>query len=191
MTLDFTKAFDRCHIPTLLRKLEKKGVGGRLLRAIEGMYTDAYAMIQVNNTLGKPFRVERGVAQGCSLSPLLFNLYLDDLLQTFRESRKGVPVGCTLLNSFSFADDLALLAPNKATVHEFLTILKTWCEKNFFDINDKSAILRVSKAQPEPDSDSEFSFRDIPLKNVSEIRYLGLSRPNMHPSLLHSPPAIS
>jgi hypothetical protein len=66
----------------------------------------------------KSFEVTRGVAQGCVISHLFFNIYLDDLLTRFRDGL-GVPVGCTLLNAFSFADDLALIAQNKQTVFKF------------------------------------------------------------------------
>ena len=60
--LDFSKAFDRCHIPTLLTKLSKKGVKGNLLRIIADMYTNAHSLIQINNSLGEKFKVTRGVA---------------------------------------------------------------------------------------------------------------------------------
>jgi len=93
------------------------------------MYTDAYAHIEINNSLGEQFKVTRGVAQGCTLSPIFFNIYLDDLLQRFRESGLGVPIGCTLLNAFSFADDLALIASSKETVNKYLEVLNAWCEE--------------------------------------------------------------
>jgi len=89
------------------------------------MYTDAYARIEINNSLWKPFKVTRAAAQGCVLNPIFFNIYLDDLLKRFRESNLGVPVGCT-------------------SVNKYLEILNSWCEENFFSINtDKSGILRV------------------------------------------------
>jgi len=114
--LDFKKAFDKCHIPTLLSKLDKKGIGGKLLKVIADMYTDAHASLQINDTLGQRFKVTRGVSQGCVLSPLFFDIYLDDLLERFRESGLGVPIHCLLLNAFGFADDLALIASDKETV---------------------------------------------------------------------------
>ena len=79
LVIDFSKAFDRCHIPTLLTKLSRKGVRGRILSIIADMYTNAYASIQINNKIGKKFKVSRGVAQGCVLSPLFFNIYLEAL----------------------------------------------------------------------------------------------------------------
>ena len=113
IVIDFSKAFDSCHIPTLFRKLSKKGVRGNILRTIVDMYTGAKCQMFVNGTLGTPFEVHKGVAQGCVLSPLFFDIYVDDLLEEFRDSELGIPIGQFLQGATSFADDLALLATDK------------------------------------------------------------------------------
>ena len=113
IVIDFSKAFDRCHIPTLLNKLSKKGVKGKTLRTIASMYTDAKCQLFINDTLGEPFEVHRGVAQGCVLSPLFFDIYIDDLLSQFRLAGLGIPVGQIIQGTTSFADDLALIAKDK------------------------------------------------------------------------------
>ena len=175
--LDFSKAFDRCHIPTLLTKLSQKGIRGNLLRIIANMYTNAKATIQINKSLSKPFKVTRGVAQGCTLSPLFFNIYLDDLLKRFRDSGLGVPIGCTLLNSFSFADDLALIAKDKKTISKFLEIINIWCKENFFQVNmDKSGVLSTGQISLNPLS--EFYLNGKALKNLKKIHYLGFDISN-------------
>ena len=144
IVIDFSKAFDRCHIPTLIKKLSKKNVRGNTLRTIKDMYTDTKAQLSINGILGEPFDVTRGVAQGCTLSPLFFDIYIDDLLVEFRDRGLGVPVGAFIQGSSSFADDLALLATDMEMVKEYLSLLKTWRNKNFFTVNTgKSGILRV------------------------------------------------
>ena len=166
--IDFSKAFDRCHIPTLLTKLAQKGVKGKMLSIISSIYTGAFAQIQINNKMGKRFKVSRGVAQGCVLSPLFFNIYLDDLLQRFRQSGLGVPINCTLFNALSFADDLALIAQDRDTVERYLQIIDNWCKECFFKVNvDKSGVMRLAKYDSSPDS--SMSFNGAQLDSLEEV----------------------
>lgn len=182
LILDFSKAFDRCHIPTLLRKLSEKGVRGRLLRIIASMYTGAEARLQINGQLGQAFRVTRGVAQGYVLSPLFFDIYLDDLLKRFCESALGIPVGRTVWNAFSFADDLALVAPGRETLKRYLQMLNSWCDENFFLINPgKSGVLSAGRYDPEAEQgvsyfdeeNEDFSVGGQPLRSFTQFKYLG------------------
>ena len=186
IVVDFSKAFDRCHIATLLRKLAEKNVKGSLLRIIKNMYTDCEAQLSINGKTGPAFKVTRGVAQGCVLSPLFFDVYLDDLLNKFREEGLGIPTGQVVHRASSFADDLALLAANKKAAERYLEILDRWCNENFFKINaKKSGILRVGKLREEPDPNLSLNGERIRLleeedpvySNVERFKYLGFTIP--------------
>mgnify|MGYP001604958586 CR=1 FL=1 len=108
------------------------------------MYTDAEAKLFINGKLSEPFKVTRGVAQGCPLSPLFFDIYIDDLLREFRDNDLGVPIGQLIQGPESFADDLALIAEDESMSEQYVRILEEWCHKNFFKVNDgKSGILRI------------------------------------------------
>ena len=146
---DFSKAFDTCHIPTLLKKLAKYGLRGNLLRVIADMYTNARARMCVNGVLGKPIEVTNGVAQGCVLSPVFFTIYIDELLRKFRDSGLGIPIGALVQAAMSFADDLLLASPDSATSQKYLDILSRWCRENKLKINvSKSGIFRSHRAAP-------------------------------------------
>ena len=93
IVVDFSKAFDRCHIATLLDKLSKKGMKGKFLRIIKSMYTNEKAQLSINGKLGKPFKVTRGVALGYTPNPLLFDIYIDDPFTEFGDMGFGVPGG--------------------------------------------------------------------------------------------------
>ena len=105
------------------------------MKVIANMYTGAEAKFFINGVMGKTFPITRGVAQGCALSPLFFTIYIDDLLQRFRESQLGIPTGRFLHNAFSFADDLLLGSPDEETLKKYITILTTWCKENKMTIN--------------------------------------------------------
>ena len=187
IVIDFSKAFDRCHIATLLSKLSRKGVRGNTLRLIQNMYTDAEAQISVNGKLGEKFEVTRGVAQGCVLSPLFFDVYIDDLLGEFRSESLGIPIGQFIQGASSFADDLALVAPDEQTAAKYLEILERWCKNNFLEINaKKSGILRIGATKGNPVPNLLVNGKRIRLleekdperEEVEEFKYLGILIPS-------------
>ena len=185
IVVDFSKAFDRCHIATLLDKLYKKGIKGKLLRIIKSMYTNAEAQLSINGKLGKPFKVTRGVAQGCTLSPLLFDIYIYDLLSSFRDQGLGVPVGQITQGPQSFADDLVLIATDETMYRDYIRVLEKLCDKNFFVVNDnKSGILRVGSTGNLPPPNVAIKGSRILLLNeqdpstdedeINDFKYLGI-----------------
>ena len=68
------------------------------------------------------FRCANGIRQGGQLSPLLYNVYTDDLNQHLLATGVGCYVGGAWVNSLSYADDMVLLAPT-------VTALQTLLEK--------------------------------------------------------------
>ena len=75
--LALEKAYDRVWRTGLWEALKQYGVEGRLLRAVQGMYKDSEAAVKVGEEITEWFEVQRGVRQGCPMSPWLFNIYLD------------------------------------------------------------------------------------------------------------------
>ena len=70
--IDFKKAFDSCHIPTLLQKKAQKEITGKLLQLTAALYTNSRAQFMINGKLGTPFDISRGVAQGLCNEPTGF-----------------------------------------------------------------------------------------------------------------------
>ena len=84
------------------------GIDGQLLTAIKSLYMYSEVCVRVNNATTKPFRVSVGLRQGCSLSPILFLIYMDRIAKK-SEPCGGAEIGECTLQRLLFADDLVLL----------------------------------------------------------------------------------
>ena len=77
--VDFKKAFDSIWHQGLLYKLLKYNIGGTFYKIISSMYSHSISCVRDNYTRSEFFNYDKGVRQDCILSPLLFNLYLNEL----------------------------------------------------------------------------------------------------------------
>ena len=68
-------------------------------------------MVRCGNSLSMTFHCSNGIRQGGQLSPLLYNVYTDDLNHHLQARGVGCYVGDAWVNSLSYADDMELLAP--------------------------------------------------------------------------------
>ena len=67
-------------------------------------------------------RCSNGIKQGGVLSPVLFCIYMDELLGRLRESGVGCYLGQTFVGALGYADDLTLLAPSILAVLKLITV---------------------------------------------------------------------
>ena len=89
--VDFHKAFDSIWHQGLFHKLTNYGICGNFNNLIESLYSQLKCAIRIGNKMTTYFRYQRGVRQGCILSPLLFNIYLNEL-PTLLMSPKSNPL---------------------------------------------------------------------------------------------------
>ena len=61
----------------MMMVLEEYGVEGKLLRAIQALCDGGMACVKVGQSKPEMFHVHKGVRQGCTLSPWLFNVFID------------------------------------------------------------------------------------------------------------------
>jgi retron-type reverse transcriptase len=84
ISVDAEKAFDKIQHDFMIKALRKLGIEGKYLNIIKAIYNKPIANIILNGEKLKPFPLKSGMRQGCSISPLLFNIVLEFLARAIR-----------------------------------------------------------------------------------------------------------
>ena len=144
--VDLSKAFDSINRTDLLYKLGQYGIAGNILQVIKSMYTDITYSIKSNGKYSTSFSSTHGVKQGCNLSPLLFNLFINDIHNAFDSSCKPVSIDQQKFSSISFADDIVILSETPEGLQNSLNNIQEYCEKWGLKINcDKTKVVEFNK----------------------------------------------
>ena len=84
----------------------------------------------------KALYLSQGVKQGCNLSPMLFNLFLVDVINKVHNLRLGIPLGKDIITVISYADDIIAFVKNIEDLKTVLECIYSECDK----INMKAGI---------------------------------------------------
>ena len=86
-----------------------------------------YEDVKVNGFYTDWFSVSCGLKQGCCLSPVLFNLYINDMVNSITSLGIGVNIGDEVVSVLPYADDLVLLAESETDLQILIDLLHEWC----------------------------------------------------------------
>ena len=135
--VDFQKAFDSVWHGGLLLKLLENGIGGRFYDLIKNLYINTKCAVKIQDQRTSfPYT---GVRQGCVLSPILFNLYINELPKLFEETQDSDPfnLSSSIINSLLYADDLVILSQPQSGLQNCLNTLHTWSKKWLLEVKFK------------------------------------------------------
>ena len=92
------------------------------------------------------FQIGKGVCQGCILSPCLFNLYAECILQNdgLEEAQAGIKIARRNINNFRYADDTTLTAESKEELKSLLMKVKEESEKDGLKLNIQKMKIMAS-----------------------------------------------
>ena len=113
-----------------------------------------------------------GLKQGCPLSPMLFNLYIDDIDEIFDSSCSPVEFQNENLNHFLYADDLVLLSVSKEGLQNCLNRVQQFAKNKRLTVSVKKSKTMVFN-QAGKMIHNPFIIDDKPLEQVQSFCYLG------------------
>ena len=108
---NFIKAFDRVWHKGLWQVMRRYNIDEELVTLLESLYGPSTSAVLHEGEVGQSFRTSVGVRQGCLLSPVLFNLYLENIMQEALHNFNGtIPINGREISNLRFADDIDLNA---------------------------------------------------------------------------------
>ena len=168
--LDLSKAFDTVNHEILLEKLKRYGFRNNALKWLESYLLNRKQYVHYKDRKSRQRLISYGVPQGSILGPLLFILYINDIINS-----------SGLFKFILFADDSTLYASHgdlRHLVHlvnDDLTNINNWVKANKLTLNiekTKCVIFHRNKKKPTPHEPVKLG--NIALKEEQSIRFLGV-----------------
>ena len=120
--------------------------------------------------LSDSFAVTRGLRQGYILSPLLFSLYINSLVEKLRGVGVGVECRGRIVTALLYADDAVLLAEDEVQVKRGLKALAKWCREWAVEVNvEKSEVMHMRRRGIKRTGET-FFVNDEEIKVVAEYK---------------------
>ena len=146
--LDIRKAYDTVWHDGLWYKLWDMGIKGKVWQIIKDMYKESRSVVFLEGQKSSSFKIEQGVAQGCSLSPILFSVFINDLLKEVENAKLGIELnnGKTI-SGMLFADDFVGVSESRDNLQKLIDVVYRYCNKWRLRANvSKSAVMVFSRS---------------------------------------------
>ena len=169
--LDLSKAFDTLDHQILLKKLDYYGIRGIAWNWFESYLSNRRLYVSYNGVHSDSISINYGVPQGSVLGPLLFLIYMNDIVTCLS---KG--------SCINFADDTTIHISGKDipllydSIKADISVLMDWFKANRLSLNLSKTfyVLFRPKNKHIPDSLPDLTFGTDIIKRVSSIKSLGI-----------------
>ena len=178
--LDASKAFDRLNHWVLFSKLIDRGIPLLIVRLFIFWYSKQQFCIKWGGSFSTKFTITNGVRQGGVISPVYFNVYMDQLSCNLIKSGLGCHINGYLVNHLMYADDSCIIAPTPSALQKLLKICEHYGESHTIVYN----VLKTKCMAFIPKKYKQLSIpymflNEIKLTMVDNIEYLGVTITSM------------
>ena len=180
--IDYRKAYDSVPHSWIRKSLELYNIDDRLIQFLIYNMSCWTTTIVINHASGpkksEPIRIQRGIFQGDSLSPLLFCMALFPLTKLINQQKYGYRCQKATFNHLFYMDDLKLFAKNDEELERLLNIVKSFSDSIKMNFNvSKCAKLTIKRGKYQSSRnitlDQNCSIQE--LENHQDYKYLGIS----------------
>ena len=173
-TLDLSKAFDRMNHYVLFVKLMEKKLPSEILNIMEKWFILSETCVRWGDQNSAFFKLSAGVRQGGVLSPFLFAIFIDGLVNKIKNANVGCYVSTVCVSIFLYADDILLIAPSVSGLQSLVNICETELSNTDMFINAKKSICIRFGPRFNVHCDNITSSNGVKFDWVDKCRYLGV-----------------
>lgn len=168
--LDLKKAFDSIDHNILLNKLERYGIRGVAGNLLKSYLTKRKQFVQINSTSSDVLELKQGVPQGSKLGPLLFIVYVNDIINI--KGSQELVMYADDTNVFFTSDDIVKL---HSLVNVYLEQLSNWLLDNRLQLNaSKTNYMIFRPCNKKVEKEISIIFNGTKLNRVTEQKFLGV-----------------
>ena len=135
--IDNAKAFDCVDHKKLEKILKEMGIPNHLTCLLRNLDADQEATVRTGHGTTDWFQIGKGVRQGCTLSPCLFNLYAEYIMRNagLEEAQAGIKIAGRTINNLRYADDTTFMAESEEELKSIFIKVKEESEKLSLKLN--------------------------------------------------------
>lgn len=172
--IDYKKAFDSIEHPYLWIALKKDEVPSKYIRIIKKIYENSEACIKINNQLSRPVKIERGIKQGCPVSPKCYTSTHEMIMNSLNKTN-GLKIKIkneyVHLSQLSFADDAVLIENSIEKLKSSIIELAEKARPTGLEISYEKTKIMTNIKQLNDDKNLLINNQNIEL--VKDFQYLG------------------
>ena len=146
--LDYAKVFDCVDYNKLWKILPEMGIPDHLTCLLRNLYAGQEATVRIGDGATVWFQIEKGVRQSCVLSPCLFNLYSEYIIQNARLDEalpsNGIKIAGRNINNLIYADNTTLMAESEEELKRLLMKVKEESGKVGLNLNIQKTKIMAS-----------------------------------------------
>lgn len=118
--IDLTQAFDRVQLTDVITLLHKRNIHPNIIRIIEELNTENFTYVRTANKLSNKIPLTNGIRQGDSLSPILFNIIMDEIIHEVKQAGRGYRMGDKDIRIVCYADDAVIISEDEDNLQRLL-----------------------------------------------------------------------
>ena len=122
------------------------GIPDHLSCLLRNLYAGQEATVRTEQGITDWFQIEKGVRQGCILSPCLFNFYAKYIMRNtgLEETQAGIKIAGRNINNLRYADDTTLMAESEEELKRLLMKVKVESAKVILKLNIQKMKIMAS-----------------------------------------------